>query len=389
MPRVLLDIDIVTLQDALRTAKRGLTDAYATYVTPAGKTLSAFVADNLLFPLSEYFARVAAQFDAQIVVAASEATPFGATGRNLDRWLELKKVVVPGAQFAQITIAVTGQNNAVLAAGAALATTAGARYTTDAVVNFPPGPATIQVNATAEFIGSRPNVAAGDILSLDPVTDVEPTASVVAVVQLGSDAGDENSKGELLDAAFAGDGGAGTDAWYQLKLRELDGAIGSVLSVPAGFGVGSLVLYPLLALTANEATTAPWTLKVPTAGQAAAWETAIRSKRLSNHRIYVELLSVVKIDIEVAITPNSLDAQAAAARALQLRFAESYAAGGYTIAPSEILGAVTTAPGITSAMLIDIAPGIGADADNVPVPGPAATVYALLGQALQPEVTFA
>lgn len=388
MPRVLLDIAITTIQDALRIAKRGLTDAYATYQTPAGKTLNAFENDNLLFAFGEYLARLIAQFEATMVVAASEATPFGATGANLDRWLALKGVSVPSEQQAQVTIDVTGQNNATLPAGSFLSSPSGARYSTDAVVNFPAPLTTISVNATAEEVGSRPNVALGDVMDLDPVTNVSVTASVGAILQVGADPADESSKGELLEASFVGDTGSGTEGWYQLLLRQLDGAIGDVLSLPAGFGVGSLVLYPLLALTASEAQTTTWLLKKPTAGQTSAWQTALRGKRTVNDRIYVVVLTVPVIDIVATISPNDASTQAAATEAMHRRFAESYSVSGYSIANSEILGALTTATGVFSATINNITAGTDADENNVPVPGAAADVYALPGQAIYPSVSF-
>jgi hypothetical protein len=388
VPRILLDLALETLQEALNGAKSALTDAYAEVQTAAGKALNASYRDNLLFPLSEFYGRLRMFFQGQIVVAASEATPMGATGANLDRWLELKGAVVPAAQLAQVEIDVTGGNSAVLPAGWDVANINGDRYSTDAPLAFPAGSATLTVSMTAEIVGSLANVGVGDVVTLEPFADVVSAATVSAVLVAGADPADEDAKGELLDASFAGDAGSGAEGWYVLALKQRDGAIGDVLSVPAGFGPGSLVLYPLLALTADELATTPWLLKLPSSGQAGAWETAIRERRTVNDRIYVEVLATPEIDIDATITPDNASTQAAATEALRLRFAQSYSAGGYSIANSEILGAITTATGIASAVLTSVTAGTGATVDNVPAPGPGATVYSLLGQALLSNLSF-
>jgi uncharacterized phage protein gp47/JayE len=379
----LLDLTVSTLDESLRSVKRGLTDAYSSYVTPAGKQLNAFVGDNFLFPLSEFYARLKQFLELKIREEASQATPFGATGANLDRFLEFKKVAIPSALTAQVTIEVTG-DDAVLPSGSAGATIAGQRYSTDAVLIFPPGGATYEINATAEAVGTDSNMALGEILELDPVAGVSTAAPVVAILQVGADPADEDAKSRLLEAAFAGDAGVGTSGWYISQTLGLDGAFGDVFVLPAGYGVGSIVLYPLLALSAAEQQASPWLLKPCAVAQADAVTTvwADPTRRLVNDRVYGAVLATPAIDLEFTITPDTADTQAAVYEALRTRFADDYSASGYIISNSELIGAATTAKGVSSAILNDVLPGAGADADNVPVTGSNANIYALQGESL-------
>lgn len=388
MPRKLLDIPVITVSDALVKAKRALTDAYASVETAAGKKLDAFISDNFLFPLGEMYARLLVYLETALLVAASEATPMGATGSNRDAYLELKGVTIPGPQFAQITIAVTGGNNATLSSGWNLATVSGARYTTDAAVNFGVGPETLTVNATAESIGSRSNVAVGDSVELEPWPDVGSEATVTAIIQAGADPADDEALDRLLLAAFRGDSSSGTEGWYILELMQVDGSILRIFSVPAGFGPGSIVLYPTLVLSASDQESAPWTLSIPTQGQVDAWEVEMRARATVNDRVFVEVLATPVIDIDLTISPNNADTRAAVLKAMSLRFEESYSALGYSIANSEIIGAATGAVGVLSTTINNITAGTGANSDNVPVPGASADAYALLGQVLLPNVSF-
>lgn len=382
---VLLDLPVRTLSAILTDTKKKLTDAYSSIETAAGKVLDAFFNDNLLFQRSEFYARIIQFLEALARENASQATPMGATGQPLDLWLDLKDVSVPTATTAKHTIDVTGTNNATLPAGTFCAAVSGERHSTDSVVNFGPDPSTISVDITAEGAGSNFNLKLGDDVFLEnPGANITVNAPVSVILVVGADPANDDQKSGLLRASFGGDAGAGTAGYYVAQTKQLDGAIGQVFIIEAGFGVGSVVIYPLLTLTQAQQDSEPWLVLPPSQGQVDGWETTLRDPeiRIVNHRIFVEVVATPEIDIDMTITPDTADTQAAALKALNLRFQESYATDGYTIANSEMVGAVSNAEGILSVIFGNVTAGTGADSDNVPNPGPSADVFALNGQLL-------
>lgn len=392
----LLALDLPPLSDIMTDVKRGMTAAFLGITTRSGKTLSAFVNDNLLYPLSILLARRDEFLYANARENASQATPFGATGARADQWAELLNVTIPAAASAQLTIAITGSNNASLPAGAFVAAQGtGKRYTLDAPVAFGAPQTTINANVTAENPGSDYNLAVGDATAIESLPDnIDTIAPVVAILVAGADPANEEQKSQRIQDAFGARGTFRTPSYYISVLRSLDGSIGEVFVDPAGLGAGTVVLYPLLVLTEAEQLTAPWTVNLPTPGAVAGWEVSMQDpdRRGVNDNPLVRVIAVPWIDHTMTIVPNTAEAQGAADAALRARYAQGRGASGYSISNSELVGAVTNASGIQSVTFNDIQPSVvvghEATIDNVPTPGPTSDVVALHGQLIEPSPTI-
>jgi hypothetical protein len=110
MSRV-LDLEIPNLATTLARVRCAMTAEYSA----AGVDLDAFEPSNLLHPLSTQIGYLEQQLYVWAREKASQATPFGATGTNLDAWLSFFGIPVPAEQTATGTVTVTGRNNAVMA----------------------------------------------------------------------------------------------------------------------------------------------------------------------------------------------------------------------------------------------------------------------------------
>jgi len=392
----LLPITIPTLSEVLTTVKRGLTAAYSGVVTRSGRTLSAFTNDNLLYPLGQILARRDLFLMGLARESATQAFPGGATGAPLQQWAELMGVIAPVPATAQLTIAVTARNNYTLPAGSFVAGIAtGKRYTTDAPLVFGAPESTIEVNVTAEAAGSDYNLSVGDDIGIDDISDdVDTIAPVTALLVAGADPVNDEQTSERVRGAFAARSGCRLAAYYIEQLRNLDAAIGEVFVDPAGLGSGTVVLYPLLVLTALEAQDAPWTINLPTQGQVDAWESALNvlTVRGVGDNVKVRIMAVPWAECTLTIVPNTADTQAAAGRALRQRVATGRGASGYSIANSELIAAISGLTSITSVTVNDIQPSVTAGheatEDNVINPGPSADLVALHGQLIEPAPTI-
>lgn len=393
----LLNLPVPSLRDTKAFVKRVATDAFTGVLDATGAAVSAFDGRSILFALSEFLAHMAQRFELLLREYASQATPFGATGDNLQAWVDWLQIPLPVATRAEIEITVVRTQNTVagsetLPAGAKFSTVNGLVYETTAPGAFGPVggpfPQSVAVPARAAAVGSAYNVVNGGPMYLAfSNADYEDPATVTDVTVIGQDPANDADLEQLIRDNFRGANGAGINAWYLAELSALSPVIGGVYIHPAGYGPGSVVLYPLLALDASTAESAPWTVNKPTTGQLDGWETALNddTRRQTTDTVHVEELATPEIDITLQILPNNASTQADALEALNLRFlqdrpVEPAPMRAGRIDNSEILGAVASLPSITSTTLIDIQPGTDADESNVPSPGADADVYYLAGQ---------
>ena len=397
----MIDVPIPDLAANILNAKRFFDDAFNGIADKLGQPVSAFRAHSFGRPLAEWFGRFSHFLYLRMREMASQATPWDATGANLDAWLEFYKVQVPAAQTAVLSIELESDGSIVvlggitLPAGTEFAASGTGIYTLDAPINFPAGAAVTRTGTvTAEAVGSVYNLAPGDQIALasPPISGIVDPGVVTGIVTAGLDTADDADKQQLLRDALTGGKAVGTIAWYQGQLRTLDTGIGEVFVHAAGLGDGTVALYPLLRPAENQPA---YTIIKPTAGQAAGWTAVLNdtSVQVTNHVVTVDELRTPTIDLEATILPDTAATRAAAVEAVALRFAEEWPSGArgmqaYQIANSEIAGAIATAQGITTSSLVSVAAGAGAGADNVPSPGPDADVYAQSGQVLVSNISF-
>lgn len=361
----LLDVALPTLAQTLRDVRRGFNAWYREL------GLDAFQKNNLLYPLSNINARVIQQLYLLAREQASQATPFGATGANLDAWLEIFAVQIPPPATATGTVSVTGADTT-LPAGSFLASVDGLLYTTNTATIFGPVKETLDVAVTAEEVGAAYNRAPGDTLELALLADnLEPEAVVVAL-DGGSDPADDDAKTTLLQTRLAQSNTSGTAADYRLRALAFDVALGGVFIVEAGKGPGTIALFPINRLTVGQE---PYEVNVATPAQIAALQTRFDDPtvRKSNDRPFVLELGLAPQTFDITIQPDNPDTRAAVTRALGNRLADDYSASGYTIANSELNAAIGGAEGVVAHTLNDVN-GQGPAADIVAAFGQLATL---------------
>jgi uncharacterized phage protein gp47/JayE len=362
----LISITIPSLSDVLTGVKRAFNAEFRPY------GLDAFQANNLLYPLTTVTGHLIAQLWARMREFASQATPMGATGSNLDAWLSLFGVTVPAAAKATGTVSVTGQNEAEIAEGTALTRIDGLVFITTAAVAFGVAEETIVVAVEAEELGSEYNTDVGTELELALVAsdDIDPTAVVVSITG-GSDPADPTTKIALLQSRLSQGQAPGTVEFYRLLALGFSASISRVFVEPAGLGPGTVVVF---FVNRNPDGSDDDVLTLPSEGEIAALLAYLDQDtvRRVNDRLVVRAPTLVAVDMEIAITPNTAEVQAAIEASLRARFLEDYDTGGYTIPNSEISGAISGADGEISHTVLDVG-GDGASADAV----------ALFGEILQ------
>jgi uncharacterized phage protein gp47/JayE len=354
----LISITIPSLSDVLTGVKRAFNAEFRDY------GFDAFQANNLLYPLTTVTGHLLAQLWARMREFASQATPWGSTGSNLDAWLILFGVTVPGAAKATGTVQVTGQNEAEIPEGTALTRIDGLVFVTTAPVTFTMAEQTVTVGVEGEEVGAEYNTAAGVELELALVAsdDIDPAAVVVSIAG-GSDPADENTKQALLQSRLSQGQGPGTAEFYRLLALGFSASIARVFVEPGGLGAGTVAVFFVVQ---NPEGSDEDVLTLPSSGEISALQAYLEQDdvRRVNDRIVVRAPTLVEVDIEVDITPNTAEVQAAIEASLRSRFFESYDTGGYTIANSEISGAIAAADGEISHTLVDVGGG-GAAADAV------------------------
>lgn len=360
----LLDLPIPSIDDTLTDTRLVLTAEYEVI----GE--SAFDDTSALFPMGTAIGRIIEDLYVVGREFASEGTPFGATGANLDAWLEAEGITVPTASTAIHTISISGRNTFALPAGSVVSSDGGQGYTTDGALAFHADPVvyqTLTVQMTADAIGSIYNLEVGSTATLKIIDDdLQPKVTIDSLDNAGSDPADDGAKSDLLRAKKAQANAAGTAANYRFLLAQLDGAIGQVFSIEAYPWNGWISLYPLLRLTALETQDTPWIIKIPTAGQLSTWETALQADdvRSVNDRVVVDAVIERLVPMSIELVPNNATTQASAMQAMQVGFATFYAVNSYTIPNSEIGGMIANAAGVTDHTLLDV-DGLGPNADAV------------------------
>lgn len=362
----LIDITLPTLGDTIRSVRRAFNGQYRSTLG-----LDAFRPTNALFPLSLILARIGAQVDRRGVEAASQATPFGATGKNLVAWLDVHGVAIPPAAKATGTVNVTGESatleaNTILSSGAD-----GTLWETDAQVVFSSPEETLSVAITALEVGTAGNREPNDVLELSAVPAGIQTEATVVTLTGGNDPADDASLLALLQARLAQSNTSGTGADYALKSLLTDNSLRTVYIVEAGKGAGTISMYPTNKLTSSQDS---YEVNVSSAGQISNLQTYWddESNRKVNDRPFVLSLTLVAHTFDVTITPDNADTRAAVEDALGNRLAQDYSAKGYTVANSELSAAIGNAAGVTSHTLNDVN-GNGATADAVAALGELAT----------------
>jgi hypothetical protein len=359
----LLDLPVPTIDESLVDTRLAITSEYE----EVGE--SAFDNTSTLYPLGTALGRLFFDVFVRAREFASQGTPFGATGANLDSQLEAEGIAVPVAAVAVLTVAVTGREAFSLPAGTTIASDGGQLYTTNAQLDFDPGPAgnTLNVQITAAAIGSLYNLEVGSTVNLAIIDDdIDPRPVVVSVDTPGADPADDCAKNDLLRAKKAQSNAAGTAANYRFLLAQLDGAIGDVYSLEAYPYNGSISLFPLLRLTTQEQSTTPWLIKIPTAGQLSGWQTQLEADdvRSVNDRVFVDAVTERLVPLEIIPVPDTPEIRTAIDTALKTGFGERYAIEGYTIPNSEISGMIANTQGVTDHTLVDV-DGLGPAGDAV------------------------
>jgi uncharacterized phage protein gp47/JayE len=354
----ILQLAIPTLASTMARVRRAFTSEYDNQ----GIALDAFQADNLLHPLSTQLAHLLQQQYVSMRENASQATPFGATGPNLDAWLGFYGVPVPTEQTASGTVAITGRNNATVPSGTALIRVADGRiYTTTAPVNFGASESTVTVAVVAEAPGSAYNTAAGEALELSLISDDVDPECLSQGIAGGSDPADETTKVALMSARLAQSLSAKSEQDYRRLALESTSAVLDAFVVPAGRGPATVPIFPIMKPPADAE---DWEVLPPTSGEAAAIQSYVEARRGVNDRISVEILTLRAVPLSIALTPNTAEVQANVLEALRARFAEAYDAASYTIPNSEISGAISSADGEVSHTLVNV-DGAGPGADVV------------------------
>lgn len=355
----LLDLPVPSLSEILRSVGRALN---AEYRVIGG---DAFRLGSWLFPLRILIGRISMQNILLNREQASQATPFGATGSNLDAWLNISGVQVPPSAKATGIVSVKG-DGVLVPAGTELASVEGLRYVLDAdVLTNLDG---VEVAASATEIGSIYNRGAGDILQLDTVLDDVDTNVTVMVMAGGSDVADDATKSVLLRDAQAQQSGSGTIPAYRLLCRKFSSIYGTIFIVAGRPFPGAVSIFPTLI-------TSDFTVQLPGVANLAALETFLNAdeRRQINDRPLVRALTLTPHTFQIQITPDNTNTRASVTDALGFRLAESYSASGYLIDNSEINAAIGAAPGVLSHTLLDVN-GNGSTADIVTVFGELATL---------------
>lgn len=368
---MLIDIVIGTLAERIASVKRAFN---AEFNDP---DLDAFRPTNLLYPLATVVGYLLQSLRIQAREDASQATPFGATGANLDPWLDIYSVTVPTASKATGSVDVTGSNNKSVPIGTELVRADGHIFATTATINFGAPESTITVAVEALEVGASYNTAADEVLELALVDDDIDPNTVSLGIGGGSDPADDDAKKGLIKVRLSQSRIAGTAKFYEELALGFSSSYSRVFVVPAGLGPATVVVFPI---ETNPPGSEDWELTIPGSGEIAALQAHLEQDDVArvNDRIHVRAATLVDVDIDVAITPNTAAVQAAILDQLRSRFAESYAVGGYEIPNSEISGAISAADGEISHTLIDVGGG-----------GAAADATAIFGEILQVgAVTF-
>lgn len=358
----LLDIVLPTLAETLAAAKRAFN---AEFQDPE---LDAFKPNNLLYPFTTKLGHLLQLFHVTARENASQATPFGATGTNLDAWLDIYGVTIPGEATASGTVDITGKNGISVPLGTELLRLAdGALFRTTEAVTFGTPETTITVDVEADEPGASFNTAVGEPLELQLIDDDLTPTAISGGIDGGADPADEAAKQALIRIRLSQSRIAGAAADYELLVLEFSGSIARVFVEPAGLGPATVVIFPI---NKNASGAEYWELTVPSAGEIAALQAYLEQPTVArvNDIIVVQAATLREVDIDVSITPNTAEVQAAITDSLRARFFESYDTGGYEIPNSEIAGAISAAAGEESHTLNDVDGG-GAGADAVAVFG--------------------
>ncbi|MDI9240730.1 baseplate J/gp47 family protein [Lysobacter sp. LF1] len=257
-----------------------------------------------------------------------------ADAENLLRWTQIWGIQRRGAEFASGEVRFTGNDGAVVPAGALLQRPDGAEFETLADALIVAGVALAPVRALQA--GADSNTAAGISLTLQrPVSGVASVALITAGgIVNGSDPESDAQLRERLLARLRNPPHGGAKGDYEAWALEVPGVTRAWV-LPAWMGLGTVgVIFVRDGDPSN----------IPDAIEVAAVAAHIEERRPVTAEVFVLAPRAVPIDIEIRIRPNTAAVREAVSAELRDLLTREAAPGG-TLLRSRIGEAIATAPG--------------------------------------------
>jgi uncharacterized phage protein gp47/JayE len=264
------------------------------------------------------------------------------------------------ADFAQATLALTGEDGSTVPAGSILLRSDGAEYVTlaDAEIgSLVPGEA--EVSVVANLAGAAYTLTPGVVLTFQsPVSGVATTATVSTSDQDGVDEeSTENFRTRFLERLQqAPQGGADND--YVAWAKEVPG-VTRVWVDPLALGVGTVVVRFVRDGDAS---------LIPDAGEVAAVQAYIDEVRPVTAAVTVLAPVEASLDLTISVEPDTVAVRAAVEAELT-DLLERVAEPGGAVLVSQLRTAIGTAEGVTDYTLVSPVADVAHTAGELPTLG--------------------
>lgn len=293
-----------------------------------------------------------------IDAVAREALPDTASEETLRRWAAIFAVLPQAATFAKGTVTATGTNGSTVPKDSLLQRGDGVEYRVTSDATIASGTAALAVEAVVA--GAEGNAAAASQLSFtSPVSGVDAAATVAAGgLTGGADAESDAALRARVLARIASPPQGGNLSDWRAWVREYPGVTREWIT-PAQ--AGSALVSVLFVLDDQIPIT-------PTAPQIAAVEAILDVRKPVTSRHAVAAPTLVPLDIDVTLTPNTTAVQTAVLVELADMILRDAEPGG-TILLSRIREAISIASGESNNVVTDPVADVVFSAGELPVLG--------------------
>jgi uncharacterized phage protein gp47/JayE len=291
----------------------------------SGLELVTILRRSFLGVIARVLAGLAHSLFGYIKFIEKQAFPDTATDEYLERWASIWGVTRRAATFAEFTLDVTGTNGTVIPAGTVYRRSDGMEYTVDEEVTIAGGVGELALTANEAGTGSE--VAEGDTISvLSPIAGLTSAGTVAELTTEPDDSEDDESlQARVVDRIQNPPSGGAANDYIQWAL-EVAGITRAWVG-PQALGPGTVVVY----IVSDDED--PITPSAPKIAEVQAYIDVLAPVTAT---VTVVAASLLPIDLEIAVDPNTSVVQDAIEAELEDLIARDAQLTGAYAAPGEV-----------------------------------------------------
>jgi uncharacterized phage protein gp47/JayE len=320
----------------------------------------AILRRSIVYVLARVLAGVAHMLHGRLDFLSRQLFPDTAESQYLRRWADIYGLTPTAASYATGTVTLTGTNGSVATAGTILARADGQRYALDADATIASGTATAAV--TALLAGANGTLEADQPLTFEsPVVGISSSATVASSAEDGADPETDAALLVRLKEriAYAPQGGAAAD--YVAWAKQVAGVTRAWI-YPQELGAGTVTVRPVRDGDGSGSAI------IPSAGEIAAIQAYIDTKRPASANVTVVAPTAVARDFTVSITPDNATTRAAVEAQLADLIRRDVEPGG-TLLFSQVNVAVGLADDVTDFEVTSPAADVNYATGELPIMG--------------------